>query len=141
MNEKVIYTGGTFDLSHAGHVAFLKKCSELGNVIVAVNTDEFVLEFKKKKPICSLSERIAVLRSCKYVSSVVVNIGDDDSKLTILLVKPDYIVIGSDWASKDYYKQMNFTKQWLDEQGIALIYIPYTEGISTTSIKNRMNTK
>ena len=52
------------------------------------------------------------------------------------MVQPDFIVIGSDWAKKDYYKQMNFTQEWLDENEIVLIYIPYTQGVSTTEIKN-----
>ena len=139
MNEKVVYTGGTFDLFHAGHVAFLKKCSELGSVVVAVNTDEFVLEFKKKKPICSLSERIAVLRSCKYVNSVVVNIGSKDSKLSISCVSPDLIVVGSDWAPpKDYLSQMSITKEWLDLMKIELVFLDYTPGVSSTIIRNRL---
>jgi hypothetical protein len=57
------------------------------------------------------------------------------------MVSPDYIIIGSDWARRDYYLQMGFTQDWLDQRGIGLIYIPYTEGISTTDIKNRMGYK
>ena len=70
---------------------------------------------------------------------VIPNIDGPNSTITIDLVKPDYIIIGSDWARRDYYKQMGFTQDWLDSRGIGLIYVPYTEGISTTEIKKRMS--
>ena len=134
----IVYTGGTFDLPHSGHVNFLKKCAELGQVVVALNTDEFIAKYKGKPPVMSFAEREAVLLEYRSVATVVPNSGDADSKPAIELVKPDIIAIGSDWARKDYYKQMSFTQDWLDEQGISLIYIPYTVGISSTEIKRRL---
>lgn len=134
-----VYTGGTFDLFHAGHVEFLRECSKLGPVTVSLNTDEFIESFKKKPPIMTFDERKAVLESCVYVSSVIPNVGGQDSKKAIKLVKPKYIAIGSDWARKNYYKQMDFDQDWLDEMGIILVYIPYTKGISTTNLKARIN--
>jgi len=133
----LVYTGGTFDLFHSGHVNLLRKCASLGTVIVALNTDEFIAEYKGKPPICSYEERKEVLKSCQYVSEVVPNIGGADSKPSIELVKPDIIAIGTDWARKDYYAQMQFTQDWLDLHDISLIYIPYTSGISTTNLKAR----
>ena len=76
--------------------------------------------------------------SCRYVDGVVFNVGGTDSKVAIELVNPDYIVVGSDWANKDYYSQMNFTQEWLDERNIGLIYIPYSKDISSSQIKNRI---
>jgi glycerol-3-phosphate cytidylyltransferase-like family protein len=84
-------------------------------------------------------EREAVLLGCKFVENVIPNSGNEDSKPSITLVKPSLIVIGSDWARRDYYKQMQFTQDWLDERGIGLCYIPYTQGISTTELKKRIN--
>lgn len=133
-----IYTGGTFDLFHAGHVEFLKRCAELGSVTVSLNTDEFIDEYKGKKPIISYAEREAVLLGCRWVSRVVPNMGGADSRIAIDLVQPDVVAIGSDWARRDYYTQMAFDQNWLDERGIALMYIPYTQGISSTVIKERM---
>lgn len=134
-----LYTGGTFDLFHSGHVNFLYKCSLLAQeVIVSLNTDEFIKEYKKSSPIYSYKERQALLKACKHVSRVVPNTGGKDSKPSILATKPNIIAIGSDWAKRDYYKQMQFTQEWLDEQKISLVYIPYTEGVSSTSIKNRI---
>ena len=133
-----VYTGGTFDLLHSGHVNFLRRCSELGEVTVALNTDEFIEAYKGKPPVMTYSEREAVLLGLRYVSKVVPNMGGADSRISIDSVSPDIVAIGSDWARKDYYKQMMFSQDWLDERGIALLYIPYTSGISTTQIKGRL---
>lgn len=138
-----VYTGGTFDLFHAGHVNFLKRCQEIagvgGRVVVALNTDEFIFKYKKKKPILSFQQRKDVLDSCRYVDEVVENSGGEDSKITIEMVQSvDVIAIGSDWATKNYYAQMQFDQDWLDSKNISLIYIPYTKGISSTFIKGQL---
>jgi glycerol-3-phosphate cytidylyltransferase len=138
-----VYTGGTFDLFHAGHVNFLKRCQEIagvgGRVVVALNTDEFIFTYKKKKPILSFQQRKDVLDSCRYVDEVVENSGGEDSKITIEMVQSvDVIAIGSDWATKNYYAQMQFNQDWLDSKNISLIYIPYTKGISSTFIKGQL---
>lgn len=137
-----LYTGGTFDLYHSGHAAFLKRCSQIagwndGEVIVALNTDEFIEEYKGKPPVMSFQERKNTLLSVKYVDKVIPNYGGADSRIAIEAVMPDLIVVGSDWARKDYYTQMAFDQNWLDEREIGLCYIPYTKGISTTDIKGR----
>jgi glycerol-3-phosphate cytidylyltransferase len=134
----VVYTGGTFDLFHAGHVQFLKRCSELGSVVVSLNTDEFIQEYKGKPPVLSYADRRDVLLACRYVDGVIPNSGGPDSRIAIESVMPDLVVIGSDWARRDYYTQMAFDQDWLDDRGIGLCYIPYTQGISSTAIKERM---
>lgn len=134
----ILYTGGTFDLFHAGHVNLLHKLSKMGLVVVGLNTDEFINEYKGKPPICSYEERKIVLENNKCVYDVVPNTGGADSRPAIEQVRPDIVAIGSDWARKDYYKQMGFTQDWLDEQKIILMYVPYTHGVSTTDIKNRL---
>jgi glycerol-3-phosphate cytidylyltransferase len=133
-----IYTGGTFDLYHSGHANFLARCAELGDVVVSLNTDEFIEAYKGKAPVISYAEREAVLLSCRSVSAVIPNFGGADSKPAIEMSSPDIIAIGSDWARRDYYSQMGFTQDWLDDRGISLMYIPYTAGISSTAIKARL---
>jgi glycerol-3-phosphate cytidylyltransferase len=139
-----VYTGGTFDLFHSGHVNFLKRCREIagitGKVIVSLNTDSFIQEYKVRPSVCNDQERYDVISSCKYVDEVIWNSDGKDSKPAILSVQPDVIAIGSDWALKNYYTQMNFTQSWLDKLNISLIYIPYTQGISSTEIKTRLLT-
>jgi len=136
----IVYTGGTFDLFHVGHARLLKNCWVMargGKVIVSVNTDEFALSYKNA-PVCSLEERMEVVGSCRWVDKVIVNYGGADSKPAIESVGPDLIIIGDDWADKDYYKQMGFTAEWLDEHNIKVRYVPYTKHVSTTIIKNRL---
>ena len=139
---KIVYSGGTFDLIHSGHIRFLRACRRIagdeGQVVLALNTDEFVEAYKGKAPVMTYDERKTVLLACKYVDYVVPNLSGADSKPTIINVEPDFIVIGDDWAKKDYYAQMQFTQDWLDEQGIQLVYVPYTQGISTTELKKRI---
>lgn len=134
-----VYTGGTFDLFHSGHAAFLERCADFGRVVVALNTDQFIADYKGKSPIMTFEERKAVLEACRWVDEVIPNYGGADSTTSIQIVNPDLIVIGSDWARRDYYSQMNFTQSWLDERGIGLCYIPYTQGISSTEIKKRLS--
>ena len=119
-------------------MAFLKRCAEIGSVTVSLNTDEFIKNYKGNPPVMSYAEREAVLLACRYVDVVVPNVGGADSTVAIDLTQPDIIIIGSDWARRDYYKQMGFTQDWLDERGIGLAYIPYTQGISTTELKKRI---
>lgn len=134
-----LYTGGTFDLLHSGHSRFLKRCAEISDyVVVSLNTDEFIEEYKGKPPVISYADRRDVLLACRYVDEVIPNTGGADSKPSIEEVMPDIIAIGSDWARRDYYYQMGFDQDWLDDRGISLIYIPYSPSISSTAIKERM---
>jgi len=131
----IVYTGGTFEIPHVGHLNFLRQCSRLGRVVVSLNTDEFIKEYKGHLPVFNYKEREFFLKKIPYVSEIVPNIGGADSKIAIEIVKPNIVAIGTDWAKKDYYIQMGFTQQWLDDNKILLVYLPYMEGISTTLIK------
>ena len=137
--SKIAYTGGTFDTFHSGHINFLRQCKAIADhVVVSLNTDEFIENYKGKGPVYPYEERESILLGCKYVDEVVPNIGGRDSKPAILRVKPNFVIIGSDWAGKDYYKQMQFTQKWLDKHNIVLVYVPYTQGISSTEVKERL---
>lgn len=142
---KIVYTGGTFDLFHSAHVRFLESCRRIagddGQVVVSLNTDEFIEAYKGSKPVMSFEERKEVLFGCRFVDRVIANVGGADSKPAIQLVMPDFIVIGDDWAKKDYYAQMQFTREWLRELEIQLVYVPYTPGISTTDLKKRITSR
>jgi cytidyltransferase-like protein len=137
-----LYTGGTFDLFHAGHVNFLRSCKSLagynGEVVVSLNTDEFIQEYKGKSPIYPYAQRFELLSACRYVDNVIPNEGGADSKISISKVKPNILVVGSDWATKDYYAQMQFTQEWLNKNKIILAFVPYTENVSTTLIKTKL---
>ena len=84
---KIVYSGGTFDLIHSGHIRFLRACRRIagdeGQVVLALNTDEFVETYKGKAPVMTYDERKTVLLACKYVDDVVPNLSGADSKPTI----------------------------------------------------------
>lgn len=129
-----VYTQGSYDIFHAGHVNFLRRCAKFGEVTVALLTDRSFLEYRGHPPINKYEDRKAVLEACEYVD----NVRQVSHKLTGLdfkELKPDIIAIGTDWAVKDIYKQWGVSPGDIDER---LIYIPYTKGISSTEIKRRI---
>lgn len=132
-----VYTGGTFDLFHTGHVNFLKMCANFGEVWVGLNSDEFAERYKRK-PVLTYDERLGALEGCKWVTEVVRNWGDEDSKPAIEYVNPRYIAHGNDWQGASLEKQMGLSPEWLEEQGIEMLYIPYTPRISTSQIIERI---
>lgn len=139
LDNMTLYTGGTFDLFHYGHMSFLRNCKKLcSNVVVSLNTDDFVCSYKGQKPIMNTEERRNSIKLFDPEIKVVENIGGQDSKPAINMVNPSIIAIGDDWRKKDYYSQMNFTQEWLDINGILLVYLPYTKTISSSEIKQRI---
>lgn len=141
MKRLKVYSGGSFEVPHGGHVNFfqwVKKVFPDCYFILALNTDEFIEKYKGFRPAFSFDERKRFLENINLIDKVVENFGGADSRLTILKYKPDVIVIGQDWLAKDYCKQMGFTPQWLTDNKITLVYVPHTDGISTTEIKKRL---
>jgi glycerol-3-phosphate cytidylyltransferase len=138
-----VITLGTFDCLHIGHIKLLQKCEEIagsGKVTVGLNSDQFIFDYKGKPPIMNYKERMDVILELKLVDSVMINSQScGDAKQVILDSKADMIVIGSDWARKDYVKQLGIDWDWLDEHGIGICYVTYTPGVSTTEIKKRIS--
>jgi glycerol-3-phosphate cytidylyltransferase len=130
--NNIILTIGTFDLPHQGHFNLLRRAKALGDfLIVGINTDEFVLKYKKKTPILSLDQRSTIIENSKYVDAVIVN---EDSGVTIInKINPKFVVIGSDWLLNEYTKQI----EYFDTNKI--IYVPRTDEISTTKIIENIN--
>jgi cytidyltransferase-like protein len=133
-----VLTVGTFDILHSGHISLFMHCRRYagtGSVIVGVNTDRFVATFKTK-PVNDLYERKTVVEACRYVDRVIDN---DDACLESMLLsaKPNYLLIGADWAPpRDYLAQIGTTQGWLDAHGIRLVYVPRPAGAqSSTKIK------
>jgi glycerol-3-phosphate cytidylyltransferase len=139
-----VYTGGSFDLFHAGHASLLQACKKLagpdGRVIVALNTDGFIASYKRKAPVMAYPEREAVLLACRYVDEVTPNRMGADSRPTIEAASPDIIAIGMDWAAKDYYHQMGFDQKWLVARHITLVYVEhaFSRGLSSSELRVRI---
>ena len=130
-----LLTIGTFDIPHAGHAAFLRKCEAFADtVMVGVNTDEFVKSYKGVAPEFTEHERIALIRAMGYQAFL--NPGPGHHLIAAL--RPDIVAIGTDWARKDYYAQIATPLDYFDEHGIAMLYLPYTPGISSSAIRARL---
>lgn len=138
----IVATAGTFDLFHVGHVNLLRRCrmlaGEEGEVIVILNLDEFVERYKGRLPIIGYQDRADVLRAMRDVDVVVPNVGGADLKPVLHEIRPDLLVVGSDWQTKDYHAQINASPDWLSRRGINLIYHPYTPRISSSAIRERL---
>lgn len=131
-------TLGTFDPLHAGHLGLFSQCRRLADELtVAVNTDEFVTTYRGKPPLMPEYHRMAVIDGLQMVNYVIPNRGGALQRDVILDSGADLIVIGDDWAAKDYYGQLHITQGWLDANGIQLVYVPRTGEWSSTAIKTR----
>jgi D-beta-D-heptose 7-phosphate kinase/D-beta-D-heptose 1-phosphate adenosyltransferase len=97
--KKVVFTNGCFDLMHAGHVDYLIKAKEFGDVlIVGLNTDNSVKRIKgDKRPILNESERSFIISNLKPVNYVTFFEEDTPAEIIRELV-PDILVKGADWS-------------------------------------------
>lgn len=138
-----VLTLGTYDLPHPGHIALFRECRKLagpgGKVVVAVNRDGFVAQFKHRTPVMSCEERMTVIRAIRYVDEVVDNPGADQPYL-IESHRPDWIAIGVDWAARDYHRQLGVTPEWLAERGVSLAYLAHESSsvVSTSQLRLRL---
>jgi cytidyltransferase-like protein len=131
---RAAYVGGTFDCLHRGHLALFAAARKIATqVIASVNTDEFAERYKRR-PLMPLADRLSVLETCRLVDRVVVNMGDENSRVAILHADADCVVHGSDWSGPALMRQMGLTQPWLDERGVRLVILPYTEWTSTSQL-------
>ncbi len=123
---KRILTYGTFDLLHWGHINLLRRAKDKGDyLIVALSTDEFN-EIKGKKSYHSYDERKKMLEAIRYVDLVIPEKTWEQKENDVKDYFVDCLVMGDDWNGK------------FDElkSSCEVCYLPRTEGISTTKIKN-----
>ncbi len=130
---KNIYVIGVFDLFHRGHVELLKNSSSLGeNLIVAINGDDLVTRYKRK-PIYSETDRLEIVKACRYVDHAFV-VHEYDNKPYIEQYKIDAIIHGDDWEKSSYLKQIAVTEEYLKNNNVDLILLPYTHGVSSRDL-------
>lgn len=123
-------TYGTFDLFHIGHLNLLKCIKDMcSNLIVAVSTDEFN-SLKGKKCIIPYEQRAAIVAGIKYVDKVIPECNWEQKQEDIEKYNVDCFVIGNDWEGK-----FDFLKEKCE-----VIYLPRTDGISTTELKLKLKT-
>jgi glycerol-3-phosphate cytidylyltransferase len=126
------YTTGVFDLFHVGHVNLLRNAKGMcDKLVVGVTTDELV-SYKNKKSVISFEERMEVVRSCRYVDAVIPQ-RDMDKFTQWQKVKFDVMFVGDDWFKSEKWEAID--KQF-KEEGVRVVYFPYTKGTSSTLINN-----
>ena len=97
-----VFVNGTFDLLHPGHIALLNYAKSLGDyVVVGIDTDDRVKEKKgSTRPIYNQEDRGIMLVSLSSVDEVTYFDSDESLEALIKDVKPDIMVVGSDWKDK-----------------------------------------
>jgi len=130
--RKIVYTSGSWDLFHVGHLNALQRSSNYGSkLVVGVSTDALVESYKGVKPIISFEDRRRIIEGLDMV--------DETVEQTVLMDveilkrhKIDIATIGDDWIGKSLPGL-----DWMRENG-EVIYLPYTRHTSTTLIKRKI---
>ena len=132
---KIGYTTGVFDMFHIGHLNILKRAKEQCEyLIVGISTDELVMQYKSKRPIIPFKERMEIIKSVRYVDKVVPQTSMDKFSAWQIL-HFDVIFHGSDWKGSQLYNEIEIK---LKEVGVAMIFLPYTTGTSSTLLSEKL---
>ena len=132
---KVGYTTGVFDLFHVGHLKILQKAKSFcEQLVVGVSNDELVKEYKGKHPIVNFEERVEIVEAIKYVDKVIPQSSHDKLKAW-QEVQFNVLFHGDDWKNTPLYEKI---QNDLNEKGVELIFLPYTKGISSSELKQKV---
>ena len=136
MQDKIIgFTAGVFDMFHIGHLNLLKNAAaRCDYLIVGVNSDELVQSYKDKKTIVPLTERMEIIRQIKYVDEVI-RIDSLDKKKSWEMLHYDRLFIGDDWKGNPRWQK---TEEEMAKLGVKVIYLPHTDGTSSTLLRDRL---
>ena len=143
LNKKIVFTNGCFDILHRGHVEYLSKARDLGNVLVlGLNTDTSVKRQNKspERPINNQDTRAIILAGLECVDYIV--LFDEDTPFELIqLVQPDVLVKGGDYdanesdpKSKKYIVGSDIVKARKGQ----IVTIDLTEGFSTTGLIDKL---
>jgi len=126
---KKVITYGTYDLLHMGHINLLRRAKELGDyLLVVLSTDEFNA-IKHKTAYHSYEDRKGILEAIRYVDEVIPETCWEQKISDVVDNQIAVFVMGDDWAG-----QFDFLKEYCE-----VVYLPRTDGISTTKIKNDLH--
>ena len=127
IDVKRVITYGTFDLLHYGHINLLRRAKQYGDyLIVALSTDDFNWNQKRKKCYFSFDKRKALLEAIRYVDLVIPEESWDQKVTDVREYHIDTFVMGDDWKG-----EFDFLKN----EGVDVVYMPRTPEVSTTQIK------
>lgn len=132
MSGKIIgYTTGVYDMFHIGHLKVIERAkAQCDYLIVGVSTDELVQKEKNKTPVIPYEERASIVGAIRYVDQVVPQI--DKNKFGAWeKYHFNKMFVGSDWKGTP---QWNKYEAELSPVGVEIIYLPHTNGISSTKL-------
>ena len=131
---EIVYTSGTFDLFHIGHLNVLKRSKAVGDyLMVGVSRDELVETYKKAKPIIPFEDRLEIIRHLDFVDQVV----PQDHLFDYELMRAygvTIMTIGDDWIGK----HNDNLQVLIESDDIEVIFLPYTHSVSSTKIKTNI---
>jgi len=133
-HKKIVFTNGCFDILHKGHVEYLSKAADLGDVfILGLNSDASVKRLKGlSRPLQDQSSRALVMAALEFISVVV--LFEEDTPLELIrLVQPDVLVKGGDYRPEEIAGY-----DIVKNKGGQIVTIDIVEGYSTTSVVKRM---
>lgn len=132
---KVGYTQGVFDLFHIGHLNLINNAkNQCEHLIIGVNSDRLVSEYKNKIPVINEEDRATIVRNIKAVDKCI--IVDTLNKEEIYIKYPfDVVFIGDDWKGNDRWVK---TEEQLKEYGVKVVYLPHTPNVSSTELRGEV---
>lgn len=134
--EKIVYVGMSADIIHPGHLNILHEASKYGRVIVGVLTDKAIASYKRL-PYLNYEQRSLVVSNLKGVYEVIPQT-TLDYRPNLEIVRPDFVVHGDDWKDGVQAKTRQQVIDKLAEWGGKVIDVPYTKGISSTMLNERL---
>ena len=137
-NRKKVYVGMSADIIHHGHLNIIKEAKKLGQVTVGLLTDEAIASYKSL-PFMSFNERKIIVENLKGVDGIAQETLDYVPNLK--KIKPDFVVHGDDWKTGVQKEIRQGVIDTLYEWGGELIEPSYTEGISSSKIKDLIRKK
>ena len=128
----IVYTVGTFDLLHVGHLALLNHCKSLGDIlVVGVASDAVVKMYKPNVPIVPLEQRVEMLEALSCVD-IVRPYHQLEYVSGCKAVGVDIFVVGEDWGKKPHNLDVN---NYLRKMGKEIVQFTYNPRTSSTKIK------
>ena len=128
------YTSGVYDLFHIGHLNLLKNAKSMcDKLVVGVTVDDLVL-YKGKKALIPFEDRIEIVRNIKCVDAVIPQY-DMDKLSACKKLGASILFVGDDWYGTEKWEK--YEKEF-NQNGIKIIYFPYTRGVSSTLINNTL---
>jgi glycerol-3-phosphate cytidylyltransferase len=131
----IIYTVGTFDLLHVGHLALLEYCGTLGDVVaVGVASDRVVNSYKPNVPVIPLDQRKEMLKALRCVD-IVRPYHELEYVSGCKELNVDIFVVGEDWGNKSHNIEV---EAYLKSEGKKIIKVLYNSRTSSTRIKQNV---